>query len=80
MLAKDFQMLLFEIKPPFPVPNTCTPSFVPLCLQPGPNALLSCGLRLLSLSCIPTASVTGPGCHQQQEDRMRSKGLGTEES
>lgn len=60
MLAKDFQMLLFEAKPPFPIPKDCTQSFVQLCPQPGQDALLSCALGLFSLSCIPTVR-TGPG-------------------
>lgn len=74
MLAKDFQMLLFEVKPPFPIPKACTLSFVQLCLWPGHNTLLSCTFGLFSLSCIPTVRITGPGYHRQQEDGMRSKG------
>lgn len=75
MLAKHFQMLLFEGKSPFPSPKACTLSFVQLCLQPGHDALLSCALGLFSLSCIPTVTRIGPGYHQQQEDGRRSKGL-----
>lgn len=80
MLAKDFQMLLFAAKPPFPVPKACILSFVPLCLQPGQDALLSCALGLFSLSCIPTVRIIGLAYHRQQEDGMRSKGLWTEGS
>lgn len=75
MLAKDFQMLLFEAKSPFPIPKACTLPFVQLCLQPGHDALLSCTLGLFSLSCIPTVRIIGPSYHQQQEDGMRSKRL-----
>lgn len=72
MLAKGFQMLLFEAKSPFPGPRTCI-----LCVpsSPGHDASLSCALGLLSVSHIPTLRIIGPGYHQQQEDGMSSKGL-----